>query len=210
MNSRSDLPAPGERRGSRLWSTWLTTPCLFGVLLCSTNARALTWDEFSLSAHGMYGVQLADESLENPYGVGLDLHAGVTLPASVYAGASLSHFFGEVVSYTLLSDPAIDVERRAAFTQVLAHLGYDWQLDGVLLRPNLGVGYAHARLESSGTRLAERTTTRSVDHALALSPGVDLRFPMGAISTSVQLSYHRLLLEDEAQSALLVGFGFGI
>ena len=64
------------------------------------------------SVRGLYGSGSDDPALD-PYGAGLGLRAGVTLPASLYVGASLDYFFGE-------SSSVAGLDSSASLLQLLA------------------------------------------------------------------------------------------
>src|SRR5690242_16836511 len=74
------------------------------VLGTSSTAHALPLVTLSGSARGLYGSRSDDVGL-NPYGGGIGLRLGVTLPAALYLGGSFDYFFGESETN------AVDVEQ---------------------------------------------------------------------------------------------------
>jgi hypothetical protein len=178
-------------------------------LALTQQASALPLVSLSASAYALYGKDMAEADI-NPYGPGLSLRAGVTFPLSLHLGLSFDHFFGEETGETLLSDPAIDIERSAVLNQLLGHVGYDLDLIAVLLRPSLGVGQAWTSVEVSSTRAGVETVTTSSDTDLVLSPAVEARFPIALLSACAQLRYDVIFRDPDNLSALVVGVGVGL
>ncbi len=129
-------------RRSRFLSLLAGSGSAIAVLVAAQPAQALPLVTLSGSLRGLYGSVLSDQEL-NPYGIGLGLRAGVTLPMSLYVGASLDYFFGE--SATVGGD-----ENSRSLLQVLGTLGYDASLGPLTLRPSLGLGFAQSSNDIAG------------------------------------------------------------
>lgn len=166
------------------------------VLGTSSTAHALPLVTLSGSARGLYG-SLSDDVGLNPYGGGIGLRLGVTLPASLYLGGSFDYFFGESETN------AVDVEQSFSALQVMARVGYDLGIGPVTLRPQLGVGLAQTHAEFGGVSTSESD--------FALAPGAEFIFGLGLLSLSAEANYDIVLVGDEDQSlnAWILGLGLG-
>jgi hypothetical protein len=161
---------------------------------------------FSGSAGALYGGLPGASDSVNPFGVGLGLRLGVTLPVQVYVGVSYEHFFGGPTSS--FSNIA-SYETDAVLDQVHGWVGYEVPLDGLTLRPCLGLGGAYMREETLTTDA--RGQTRREDDALGLlvSPALQLLFPVGGAALVVEGRYSMVPEAVAEADALLVGVGFG-
>jgi outer membrane protein with beta-barrel domain len=142
---------------------------------------------------GLYGSALGDAEL-NGYGPGFGLRAGVTLPASLYLGASFDYFFGE-------TDSVAGVDISASVLQVLANVGYDAGLGPITLRPNLGFGLAQTEAELEDASTSEGN--------FAISPGVEAFLGLGLLTVSGELRYNHIFAEGDGD-AIIVGVGLGL
>jgi len=162
---------------------------------------------YSASVSGFYGMLPDASSSLNPYGAGLGLRLGITLPVRLYFGVSYEHFFGgEPVRYSNV----VAWESEATVDQVEGWVGYQLPLDGVTLRPCLGIGAAYMREETLVTDMRGQQE-RSEEDALGIvvSPALQLAFPIGAASFLVEGRYS-IVPEDVAEAdALFIGVGFG-
>lgn len=162
------------------------------------------------SLSGIYGLLPDASDSLNPYGAGIGVRVGITLPVQLYIGLSYEHFFGgeperraNVVAW----------ESEATLDQTQAWLGYQLPLDGVTLRPSLGVGVAYMQEETLiyGQQPGNPEEERTEESALGFvwSPALQLAFPVGPASLLVEGRYS-LVPEDVAEAdALLIGVGFG-
>jgi hypothetical protein len=167
--------------------------CAAAALAFSSSAEALPLLTLSGSVRGLYGSALDDPPL-NPYGPGLGLRAGVTLPASLYLGASLDFFFGE-------SDTIAGVDTSSSLFQVLANVGYDAGFGPLTLRPSLGLGLADTTVEV----VAERS-----ESSFVLSPGAELIIGLGLMSVSGEVRYNKVFEGDADGLIFGVGIGFSL
>lgn len=169
-----------------------------GVVGFAETAQALPLLTLSGSLRGLYGSPTAETGIEgvelNPYGLGLGLRGGITLPSALYLGASFDYFFGE-------SDDAIDAD--FAIYQLMANVGYDLGLGPLTLRPSLGLGLANSSVEVSGPISFEETESDFV-----LSPGAEGIIGLGLLSVSAEVRYNKVFSDGDAD-ALIMGVGVG-
>src|SRR6185436_14969537 len=161
-------------------------------------AKALPLVTLSGSIRGLYGSPTDDLRL-NPYGAGLGLRLGVTLPASLYLGGSFAYFFGESEKTA-----GLDIEQSNSVLQLMAHVGYDLGFGPVTLRPQLGFGLAQANSEVGGG-LSESESD------FALAPGAEFIFGFGLLSISAEAGYDVVFAgeDDAGASAWILGLGLG-
>jgi hypothetical protein len=191
----------------------LISCCILGGLAIASPAAATPIGGVSVTASGLYGVDTTSgDPGVNGFGLGLAAEAGVTLPGSLYLGASAEHFFGLTQEETLTSLPSINVERNASVTELMGHIGYDLSAGGVVLRPSLGVGFASFDVDVESTSSGVATSTSSSRSGGLLSPAVEARIPVaGIVSACVELRYDVLLLTSEPlPTAFVIGAGVGI
>lgn len=187
---------------------------LLGALVLLATVPAAGADpgpvHFSVIASALYGDELASESLDDAHGAGIDLWLGVTLPVPIYVGLSFSYFFGVPSSGVLLSEPPIFVSHDATTTQLLGHVGYDWDLKLARLRPNVGLGFAHTAIDvsSAGANMAS-THSKSYANALILSPALEAMVPLGLVAVCAQLRYDTVPNASNARKVLVFGGGLG-
>jgi hypothetical protein len=158
---------------------------VFGV---SREAEALPLVTFSGSARGLYGSALGDPGL-NAYGAGIGLRAGVTLPLSLYLGASLDYFLGE-------EKAGVSVSRL----QVMGNVGYDLGFGPLTLRPFLGVGLSNGSADSPVGDTSESD--------LVVAPGAEFAVGLGLLSVSAEARYNKVVADGDAD-ALVLGLGLG-
>jgi hypothetical protein len=191
----------------------LTLSCFLGGLAMASTAAATPIGGVSATASVLYGVDTTggDPGVDG-FGVGLAAEAGVTLPGSLYLGASVEHFFGLTQEESLLSLPGIDIERSASITELMGHLGYDWSVGGVVLRPSLGAGFAIFDVEIESTTAGVESSSSSSKGGLVLSPAAEARIPVaGLVSACVELRYDIVVLSDAPDpTGFVIGAGVGI
>ena len=195
---RGELSSGSQRahRGRRAPAALLGLACAASVFAFSGSARALPLLTLSGSVRGLYGSDLDDPAV-SLYGPGLGLSAGVTLPASLYVGASLDYFFGE--SATIAGRDA-----SASLFQVLAHIGYDAGLGPLTLRPSLGLGFAQSSVDLEG--IGDDSASDFV-----LSPGAELFVGLGLLTVSGEVRYNKVFSDSDADALILgVGLGFSL
>jgi hypothetical protein len=186
---------PPRAASRRVPAAVLGLACAVSALAFSDPAQALPLLTLSGSVRGLYGSAFGDPEL-NPYGPGLGLRAGVTLPASLYLGASFDYFLGESETRGL-----IDVS--SSLLQVLANVGYDAGLGPLTLRPSLGLGFAESSFEGLGGEVSESD--------FVLSPGAELIIGLGLLSVSGEVRYNKVFADGDADGLILgLGLGFSL
>lgn len=165
---------------------------------------------YSGSLSGIYGLLPGASDSLNPYGAGIGLRLGITLPVRLYLGLSYEHFFGgEPVRLANI----VAWESEATVDEAQAWLGYQLPLDGITLRACLGLGVAYLQEETLvyGMQTASPEPERSTESALGFvwSPALQLAFPVGAASLLVEGRYSIVPEEVAEADALFLGVGFG-
>lgn len=191
----------------------LTLACVLGGFAMASTATATPIGGVSATAAALYGIDTSGgDPGVNGFGVGLAAEVGVTLPGSLYLGASAEHFFGEAQHETLLSLPSIDIERSASITELKGHLGYDASLGGVVLRPSLGVGLALFDVDIESSTAGVDSSSSISRGGVVLSPATEVRIPIaGSVSGCVKLRYDIVVLSDAPDvTGLVIGAGIGI
>jgi hypothetical protein len=167
------------------------------VLGTARTASALPLITFSGSARGLYGSSTAD--LEpTPYGAGVGLRLGVTLPTALYLGGSLDYFFGGT------NTVALGGEVSASLLQLMGRAGYDLGLGPVSVRPQLGFGLARTKLEF------ENNLAGTSDSDFVLAPGVELGFSLGLLTLGAEVSYNKVFADSADAVVFGVGVGFSL
>jgi hypothetical protein len=165
------------------------------ALSFSGDANALPLLTLSASLRGLYGSAFGDPEA-NPYGPGIGVRAGVTLPTSLYLGASLDYFFGESIEIA-----GGDVNQ--SLLQVLANVGYDAGLGPLTLRPSIGLGLAQSNLE-----IGPRDESES---NFVLSPGAEAIVGLGLLSVSGEVRYNKVFVDGDFDGLYFgVGVGFSL
>jgi hypothetical protein len=188
-------------RNTRRGGSWLVMLVSgLGVIGMAQTAHALPLVTLSGSLRGLYGSALGDQGVEgtelNPYGIGIGLRGGVTLPSALYLGASFDYFFGES------DDDAVDIDFN--LYQVMGNVGYDIGLGPLTLRPSLGLGVANISVDGDVLGISVEET----ESDFVLSPGAEGIIGLGLLSVSAEVRYNKIFADDDAD-ALIMGVGFG-
>lgn len=139
-----------------------------------------------------YGFEMEDGDF-NPWGPGIGLDVGYTLPSAVYLGGAFDYFFGD------------EQEGRSAnIWQLMAEGGYDLGAGPFVLRPKLGVGFAS--LNDELCVLDACSDESSTEFAIA--PGATLMYIGEKISLSVDLRYD-MIFAEQTLNALIFSAGIG-
>lgn len=194
----SALRRPSASEGytpPRARAALLGVACAAGVMAMPGTAQALPLLTLSASLRGLYGSSSGDPELD-PYGPGIGVRAGVTLPASLYLGASLDYFFGE-------SESLAGVDASASLLQVLGNVGYDVGFGPLTLRPSLGFGLAQSNEELGAVDES--------DGNFVLSPGAELFVGLGLLSVSGEVRYNKVFADGDTDAVVLgLGLGFSL
>ncbi len=171
----------------------------FGV---TRDTQALPLLTLSANLRGLYGTPTRDQEVK-PYGGGIGLSAGVTLPASLYPGASFDYFFGETEE-TQLGNITL------SSYQLMADLGYDLSLALLTLRPSLGVGVFHLDGVADTNNSAFSAGGSDSPTNLLVSPGAELLLGLGLWSVSAEARFDKVFARDGYSDGIFVGAGLGL
>jgi Outer membrane protein beta-barrel domain len=166
-----------------------------GVFALAERAHALGGLTLSGSLRGLYGAPIDDLEL-NPYGGGVGLRAGLTLPSSLYLGGSFDYFFGESIETPPVGELSISV------LQLMGHVGYDIGLGPFMLRPGVGLGLSNFNSDAGGDTDTEGD--------FVASPGVEAAFNLVLLSFGAELRYNKVFADGDNVDALTFGIGIGI
>jgi hypothetical protein len=186
---------------------WLCGLIAAGAALVAAPAVAdpATTKVLQLGVGFRYGADLTSGDTLNPWGTGIGLDGGYTLPNAVFLGASFEYFFGEKIGDD--SNGA-----SANLWQLSTEAGYDLGTDVVVLRPKLGLGVANVSVEScapavslgGGSDCTPRTKSDFV-----LLPGATLIVIPGRFSLVADVRYE-LVFASQMGQGLLFTFGVGL
>jgi hypothetical protein len=199
-----------------------TLRCTFGKRLGSlgvlcTLSGALLGATWASSAHALPlitlsgGVRLLQGTPikkidPDPYGLGLGVRLGVTLPGSLYLGGALDYFFGE-------SKTLDDLDQERARLEVMGRIGYDVGLGPLLIRPVVGIGLARTLQEfkgaTSGAGATPSVTTRDNLNDLLIAPGFDFGFDLGLMTLGLDARYN-WVPSGKRLDGTVVGLGVGV
>jgi len=162
---------------------------------------------YSGSVGALYGGLPDATDSVNPYGAGLGLRLGLTLPQRTYVGVSYEHFFGDSVS-TFADGGA---SHTAATTEQLqGWMGYEFQRGGVVALPCFGAGAAYRTDETliANARGWERTGDDAL--GVVVSAALLVLVPIGPVSLLLEARY-AIGPEDVVAGgqAMVAGAGFG-
>ena len=161
-------------------------------------AEPATANVLQLGLGFRYGFDMKDEK-PNPWGVGVGIDGGYTLPNAVYLGGTFEYFFGG-------TEETPDVDVKANVWQLLAEGGYDIGLaDELVLRPKLAAGLAMPRVELC-------SDVGGCDHEssgkFALAPGVKLMI-LSRIKLMIDARY-ALVFGENQPKGLILSAGVGL
>lgn len=148
-----------------------------------------------------YGVLLSDGDL-NPWGTGLGIDVGYTLPNAIYFGGGFEYFFGD-------SSEALGFKVSTNIWQLSAEGGYDIGLgENFVIRPKLGFGLAHIGVSvencPSGFTCSEDSKSKA-----AIAPGLTLMLFTRQFSLSIDTRYDMVLTDPSLRGLIFsVGIGF--
>lgn len=169
------------------------------ILGLSETADALPLLTVSGSLRGLYGSPIGDQEV-SPYGIGVGLRGGVTVPSSLYLGASLDYFFGE-------SGDLAGIETSTSLLQIMGHVGYDLGLGPLSVRPGLGLGLATLSAEVSSP-IGDVSDSES---EFVASPGIEASIGLGLLSVGAEARYNKIFADGDSDAIVLgVGVGFSL
>jgi hypothetical protein len=159
-----------------------------------------TANSFQLGLGFRYGALLSDGDL-NPWGTGLGLDLGYTLPQAIYLGGSFEYFFGDSVNLGAQ-------KLKSNIWQLSAEGGYDVGLgESFVIRPKVGVGIASARSSFEGCPAGLSCDSTSKTKPL-VAPGATFMLFTQHLSLAVDVRY-ALVLSDPTTTGLIFSVGFG-
>ena len=148
-----------------------------------------------------YGALLSEGDL-NPWGTGLGLDVGYTLPQAVYLGASFEYFFGGS------TELGLGITAKSNIWQLTGEGGYDVGLgEHFVIRPKVGFGIAGAKTSLEGCSGGVECNSQSDTKAL-IAPGVRLMLFTEKISVAFDFRYAHVF-SDPAAKALIFAAGIG-
>ncbi len=171
------------------------------MIALPSSAEPATSGALQLGIGFRYGVEQNKGDL-NPWGSGLGLSGGYTLPVvPIYLGGNLEYFFGNSVE-------APGYKLSARLWQVMVEGGYDIGLgDSFVIRPKLGLGPASMTLKECYVGVCGSS---SATH-MAVAPGATLMLFTRVIRLSFDGRYELVLADETAKAFIFsVGLGFGI
>lgn len=160
-------------------------------------AEPATANSIQLGLGFRYGIEMNEGDL-NPWGIGLGINGGYTLPNAVYLGGNIEYFFGD--------SAGDDINGASAnIWQLSAEGGYDIGLGPIfVLRPKLGLGLAN--IHAKACVLGACASANESD--FALFPGVTFMVMPPGFNLSADVRYE-LVFSDQTEKALLLAFGIG-
>jgi hypothetical protein len=151
---------------------------------------------------GEYGAKLAGPHL-NPWGFGLGVHLGYTLPMGLYFGVPFDYFFGTEDTYG-------GARIEGKLWRVGMEGGYDLALaDTLVLRVKGGVGFASlTRTACIGSPAAPVCESRTESKPV-LGPGLTFLYLGPSFSFTLDARYELLPVDPLAHGLIFsIGFGF--
>jgi hypothetical protein len=148
-----------------------------------------------------YGFEL-EEGDFNPWGTGLGVEVGYTLPNALYLGGNFDYFFGE-------TREAAGLELSGNIWQLMGEVGYDLgfgQGPFFVVRPKAGVGVAGLNGEAcvEGLGCDDNSETN-----FAIAPGAAFMIFTKSVSVSLDFRYDMIFAEEEQLNALIFSAGIG-
>jgi len=146
-----------------------------------------------------YGFELEEGSF-NPWGRGLGVSGGYTLPNAIYLGGNFDYFFGDEEEF-----PGGD--RSGNVWQIMGEGGYDLGIGpNFVVRPKVGVGGASL---ASEVCLKPGTCTPASEMNLAIAPGSTFVVLTSKVSVSLDLRYNMTFASERTLKALILSAGVG-
>jgi hypothetical protein len=161
-----------------------------------------TANSLQLGVGFRYGINMGEDGDLNPWGTGLGLDVGYTLPNAIHIGGSFEYFFGES------ADVPGGLRISSNIWQLSAEGGYDVGLgDHFVIRPKVGVGIASAMVKLDNCPTGTTCGDESDTHPL-IAPGATIMLFAGGFSLAVDTRY-ALVLADTTAKALIFSVGVG-
>lgn len=176
---------------------------LLGVALAmvAESARAnepATANSVNVGLGFRYGFEL-EEGDFNPWGNGIGVEVGFTMPNALYVGGNVDYFFGD-------SETGPDFELSSNIWQAMGEVGYDVGVaPAFVLRPKLGAGIAGINTDACLLGVCEDDS----ETYFAMAPGSTFLFFTERIVIALDFRYDMIFAEEETANALLFSAGIG-
>jgi opacity protein-like surface antigen len=170
---------------------------LFVAVPAAANEPA-TANSVQIGLGFRYGFEL-EEGDFNPWGTGLGIAAGYTLPNALYLGANFDYFFGETIEVS-------GGEQSGNIWQLMAEAGYDLGLgSNFVIRPKVGLGLAsfNGELCIDPAPCIEESETD-----FAMAPGATFLLITENFSLTFDFRYDMIFAEEQL-NALIFSAGIG-
>lgn len=180
------------------WAGLLSGVAALFVALPSFASEPATQGSLQFGLGFRYGAELNDGDY-NPWGPGIGLNGGITLPAlPIYVGGNIEYFFGDKQE---LGGTSI----KGNIWQITAEGGYDIGLgDRLVLRPKLGLGPATVR----GEACYLGSCASDSDTKFAILPGATFMVFLPVLSLSFDARYE-IVTSDPSAKAFIFSAGIG-
>lgn len=167
------------------------------------DSGRVTDNKLSLGASLGYGFRVTDEGdLDddaNPYGLGLGVRGGYTIPGGLYLGGLFQYFGGEEAG----NDTVNGHINQMNFA---GDIGYDIALGNrFVLRPLVGLG---ATIVTGEICVLGQCADDQTDPYFLVAPGVNAVVGLGALYLGGEIRYF-FLPDDEIPDGFLVGLNIG-
>ena len=153
-----------------------------------------------------YGAELNDGDF-NPWGTGIGLEVGYTLPVlPIYVGGNAEYFFGNKIDFG--GTPTVaSTSVESHIWQLTAEGGYDFGVgDHLVIRPKLGLGFANPSAEVCGGGLS---CQKNSDTKGLVAPGAKIILMFSRFQLSFDGRYAVVLSDPTAKAFIFsVGIGF--
>ena len=151
-----------------------------------------------------YGIWTGDDIGDfNPYGIGISVLGGYTLPMGVYIGGNFDYFLGDSEGDSKLNIYGFDVEG-----------GYDIGVaPNLVVRPQLGIGYTTFHNEiciEDVPGLFEGGCVDASDSKFSLAPGARLLMDFDAVFGHAGVRYKHIFVDEGNADGLLLTVGAGL
>jgi hypothetical protein len=172
---------------------------VMALVAAPAAADPATQNSIQIGVGFRYGIDLEPGEL-NPWGTGLGLDGGITLPNAVYVGGNFEYFFGSTVETS-------DIDTSGNLWQLTAEGGYDIGLGPIfVLRPKVGAGVAGSSFETCDLEGA-CVDDSSTDFVLA--PGASFILMPPGFSLSLDVRYDMIFAERTLNGVIFAaGIGF--
>ena len=185
----------------RVFSSLLCAGTLSLLARPASASEPVTAGALQFGVGFRYGFELEEGDIVSPWGTGIGLELGYTLPSAVYFGAQFEYFFGE-------EEEILGTNVEANLWQLTAEAGYDLAVAPVfVIRPKLGVGMANSTVEVCAN--AAGCSDEGSGVGFALAPGAKFMFLTENFGLSADLRYAVVFDDADTPDALILSIGIG-